>query len=61
MAAGSTLPQEGTVFVSLNDNDKNDRAANIVKNFVRLGFNIIATRGHLEVPEGAWRSGTDRS
>jgi carbamoyl-phosphate synthase large subunit len=45
MAAGSTLPQEGTVFVSLNDNDKNDRSANIVKNFVRLGFNIIATEG----------------
>ncbi|MBP1646602.1 MAG: carbamoyl-phosphate synthase, large subunit [Bacteroidetes bacterium] len=45
MAAGSTLPQDGTVFVSLNDNDKNDRAANIVKNFVRLGFNVIATEG----------------
>ncbi len=45
MAAGSTLPREGTVFVSLNDNDKNDRAANIVNNFVRLGFNIIATQG----------------
>jgi len=45
MAAGSTLPQKGTVFVSLNDNDKNDRAANVVKNFVRLGFNIIATEG----------------
>ncbi len=45
MAAGSTLPQEGTVFMSLNDNDKNDRSANIVKNFVRLGFNIIATEG----------------
>jgi carbamoyl-phosphate synthase large subunit len=45
MAAGSTLPQKGTVFVSLNDFDKNDRSANIVKVYVRLGFNIIATEG----------------
>jgi carbamoyl-phosphate synthase large subunit len=45
IAAGNALPQKGTVFVSLNDNDKNDRAANIVKTFVRLGFNIIATEG----------------
>ncbi|MCK5572013.1 MAG: ATP-grasp domain-containing protein, partial [Bacteroidetes bacterium] len=45
MAAGSTLPQKGTVFVSLNDFDKNDRAANVVKAFVRLGFNLIATEG----------------
>jgi carbamoyl-phosphate synthase large subunit len=45
MAAGSTLPQKGTVFVSLNDFDKNDRAANIVRAYVRLGFNVIATEG----------------
>jgi carbamoyl-phosphate synthase large subunit len=45
IAAGNTLPQKGTVFVSFNNNDKNDRAANIVKTFVRLGFNIIATEG----------------
>ena len=45
IAAGSTLPQKGTVFVSLNDNDKGDRAVGIVKAFVRLGFNIIATEG----------------
>ena len=45
IAAGSMLPQKGTVFVSLNENDKNDRSANIVKTFVRLGFNIIATEG----------------
>ena len=45
MAAGGALPEKGTVFVSLNDNDKNDRAANVVKSFLRLGFNIIATEG----------------
>jgi carbamoyl-phosphate synthase large subunit len=45
IAAGSTLPQKGTVFVSVNDFDKGDRAVNIVRAFVRLGFNIIATEG----------------
>ena len=45
MGAGTTLPQQGTVFVSLNDNDKGDRAANIVRMYVRLGFKVIATEG----------------
>ena len=45
MAAGTTLPQKGTVFVSLNDNDKRDRAVNIVRAYVRLGFTVIATEG----------------
>ncbi|HCV44424.1 MAG TPA: carbamoyl phosphate synthase large subunit, partial [Bacteroidetes bacterium] len=45
IAAGSPLPQTGTVFVSLNDSDKRERSGNIVKGFVRLGFNIIATEG----------------
>jgi carbamoyl-phosphate synthase large subunit len=45
MAAGTTLPQKGTVFVSLNDFDKNERAVNLVRAYVRLGFNVIATEG----------------
>jgi carbamoyl-phosphate synthase large subunit len=45
MAAGSSLPLQGTVFVSLNDNDKNDRSLGVVRSYVRLGFNIIATEG----------------
>jgi carbamoyl-phosphate synthase large subunit len=45
MAAGSSLPLKGTVFVSLNDNDKKERAVRIVKQFVRLDFTIIATEG----------------
>jgi carbamoyl-phosphate synthase large subunit len=45
IAAGSQLPEKGTVFVSLNDNDKNDRSVNIVRSYVRLGFNVIATEG----------------
>jgi carbamoyl-phosphate synthase large subunit len=45
LAAGTALPTKGTIFVSLNDNDKTERAANIVKMFVRLGFSVIATEG----------------
>ncbi len=45
IAAGTTLPVTGTLFVSVNDNDKHMRAVNIVRSFVRLGFNIIATEG----------------
>jgi carbamoyl-phosphate synthase large subunit len=45
IAAGTVLPTSGTVFVSLNDNDKQMRAVNIVRSYVRLGFNIIATEG----------------
>ena len=33
------------MFVSLNDNDKQARAVNIVRAFVRLGFKVIATEG----------------
>ena len=45
IAAGSELPQSGTVFVSLNDFDKRERSVNVVRAFVRLGFNIVATEG----------------
>jgi carbamoyl-phosphate synthase large subunit len=44
-AAGSSLPLQGTLFVSLNDNDKTERSVTMVRSFVRLGFNIIATEG----------------
>ncbi|MFN0158982.1 MAG: carbamoyl-phosphate synthase large subunit [Bacteroidota bacterium] len=45
IAAGMELPQSGTVFVSLNDYDKRERSANVVRAFVRLGFKVIATQG----------------
>ncbi len=48
IAAGMPLPTSGTLFVSLNDNDKRERAVNIVRSFVRLGFNILATEGTSE-------------
>ncbi|MBX2992772.1 MAG: carbamoyl-phosphate synthase large subunit [Bacteroidetes bacterium] len=45
IAAGLALPQAGTIFISLNDNDKKERAANIIRSYVRLGFNILSTEG----------------
>jgi carbamoyl-phosphate synthase large subunit len=43
-AAGQKLPESGTVFISVRDEDK-DKAAVIAKDFIELGFEIIATRG----------------
>ncbi len=45
ISAGMELPQSGTAFVSLNKNDKGERAVNVVRSFVRLGFKVIATEG----------------
>ncbi len=45
ISAGSMLPTEGTIFVSVNNNDKNEKTINIIKEYVRLGFTIIATTG----------------
>ncbi|WP_204105765.1 MULTISPECIES: carbamoyl-phosphate synthase large subunit [Spirulina sp. CCY15215] len=44
MAAGEQLPQEGTVFISVSDRDKS-AAIPIIKEFLDLGFKIIATTG----------------
>ena len=44
LAAGQTLPQSGTVFISVNDRDK-PGVIPIAKDFVSIGFNIIATSG----------------
>jgi carbamoyl-phosphate synthase large subunit len=45
MAAGNTLPTEGTVFFSVNDYDKTETTLNIARGFVKLGFSLIATEG----------------
>ncbi len=50
IAAGNRVPQEGTVFISLNDRDK-AKMGDLAKDLVELGFKIIATKGtaeHLE-------------
>ncbi|MGB6266774.1 MAG: carbamoyl-phosphate synthase large subunit [Candidatus Acidiferrales bacterium] len=44
LAAGQRLPQQGTVFISVNDHDKRHIAA-VVKDLLGSGLNVIATRG----------------
>ncbi len=44
IAAGLTLPNEGTVFLSVRDADK-DAAVRIAGRLIALGFKIIATGG----------------
>ncbi len=44
LAAGTPLPDSGTVFISVNDRDKPGAAA-IARRFVDFGFSLAATRG----------------
>jgi len=45
IGAGMKLPNEGCVFFSIKDKDKNDNLAETAQRLINLGFNIIATRG----------------
>jgi carbamoyl-phosphate synthase large subunit len=44
IAAGSPLPDKGTVFISVNERHKLE-AVDVAKRFAALGFNLVATRG----------------
>ena len=44
VAAGMKLPEAGSVFISLNDQDK-PAAPALAKALTQLGFSIVATRG----------------
>src|SRR5213592_2519721 len=48
MAAPPPLPKKGKVFVSVKDTDK-EAVVPVVREFVRLGFGIIATAGTFDV------------
>ena len=48
IAAGVELALEGTVFISMNERDK-QAAVPVVKDFIDLGFKIIATSGTRQV------------
>ncbi len=48
LGAGERLPLNGTVFVSMSDRDKN-AAIEVVKEFIDLGFTIMATVGTRQV------------
>jgi carbamoyl-phosphate synthase large subunit len=47
MAAGAALPAHGTVFISVNDRDKEEMIP-IARDFAELGFSLMATRGTAE-------------
>ncbi len=49
-AAGNPVPQEGVVFLSLNDRDQG-LMGNLGKDLVDLGFTLMATRGTARVLE----------
>ena len=44
LAAGQRLPQEGTVFISVNDHDKRHITA-LVQDLLAAGLRVVATRG----------------
>ncbi|MGD0497768.1 MAG: carbamoyl-phosphate synthase large subunit [Bryobacteraceae bacterium] len=44
ISAGATLPERGTVFLSVNDRQKPEAVA-VAKRFAALGFSLVATRG----------------
>ncbi|GAC1419993.1 MAG: carbamoyl-phosphate synthase large subunit [Acidobacteriaceae bacterium] len=50
LAAGQVLPLNGTVFLSVNDHDK-DGVVSLAKTFVEMGFHLAATHGTAEVLE----------
>ncbi len=43
--AGNQLPLSGAVLISVNDRDKNQKLLSIAREFLNLGFKIIATDG----------------
>ena len=45
MGAGTHLPNEGTVFISIKDSDKGPIMEEAARTMAKLGFNLLATRG----------------
>jgi carbamoyl-phosphate synthase large subunit len=52
MAANAPLPLKGKVFISVNDRDK-QQVAEIARDYVNLGFELVATGGTAAVLEQA--------
>jgi carbamoyl-phosphate synthase large subunit len=52
IAAGQVLPLQGTVFLSVNDHDK-ERAVSLARQFAEMGFHLVATHGTAVVLEQA--------
>jgi carbamoyl-phosphate synthase large subunit len=52
IAAGQVLPLQGTIFLSVNDHDK-EGAIVLARQFVEMGFHLVATHGTALVLEQA--------
>ena len=52
IAAGQVLPMSGTIFLSVNDHDK-DGAILLARQFQEMGFHLVATHGTAAVLEAA--------
>jgi carbamoyl-phosphate synthase large subunit len=52
LSAGQKLPVEGTVFLSVNDRDKVSLVP-LARQFVELGFRLVATHGTADILEKA--------
>ncbi|WP_260704912.1 carbamoyl-phosphate synthase large subunit [Edaphobacter flagellatus] len=52
IAAGQVLPTQGNVFLSVNDHDKAG-VATLARQFVEMGFHLVATHGTAAVLEEA--------
>jgi carbamoyl-phosphate synthase large subunit len=52
IAAGQMLPTRGTIFMSVNDSDK-EAVVKLGRTFVEMGFHLVATHGTAEVLERA--------
>ena len=52
MAAGATLPPNGTVFLSVKDSDK-PKTVEIARLLHEMGYNLVATRGTAAAVEAA--------
>jgi carbamoyl-phosphate synthase large subunit len=50
--AGTKLPSEGGVFISVNDQDKRF-AVELARELIEMGFRLVATRGTQRIIEGA--------
>jgi carbamoyl-phosphate synthase large subunit len=48
LSAGQVLPMKGTVFLSVNDRDK-ENVVSLAKTFVDRGFHLVATHGTADV------------
>ena len=55
LSAGQVLPSKGTVFFSVNDQDKH-AAVELARRYVHLGFHLVATEGTANVLEAAGMS-----